>query len=85
MIKYIDIDIFKQPSDSLIHCCNCFTTMGGGVAKLVKEKYPEAYKADVDDIKSCKEKLGYFFTLPGEREVGGIGASLIIQSSPSEG
>lgn len=34
--------------DVIIHGCNCFCKMGSGIAKQIKEEYPEAYQADCD-------------------------------------
>ncbi|UZR98029.1 macro domain-containing protein [Chondrinema litorale] len=44
--------------DVIIHGCNCFCTMGAGIAKLIKQEFPEAYKADLETQKGDKEKLG---------------------------
>ena len=44
--------------DVIIHGCNCFCTMGAGIAKTIKEKFPEAYKADKETEKGDKSKLG---------------------------
>ena len=49
MVTEIEGDVFKADVDVLIHGCNCFHTMGGGVAYLVKGYYPEAYDADVNN------------------------------------
>jgi len=32
--------------DAIVHGYNCFNTMGKGIAKQIKNKFPEAYKAD---------------------------------------
>jgi O-acetyl-ADP-ribose deacetylase (regulator of RNase III) len=32
--------------DVIIHGCNCFHTMGSGVARSIRESFPEAYVAD---------------------------------------
>lgn len=44
--------------DVIIHGCNCFCTMGAGIAKTIKHKFPEAYKADLKTEKGDKAKLG---------------------------
>ncbi|AGC76776.1 O-acetyl-ADP-ribose deacetylase (regulator of RNase III) [Nonlabens dokdonensis] len=44
--------------DLIIHGCNCFCTMGAGIAKSIKEKFPEAYKADLQTTKGDHTKLG---------------------------
>lgn len=47
MILEFDISLLEQPLDGFIHQCNCFHTMGGGIALAIKNKYPELYKADL--------------------------------------
>lgn len=32
--------------DVIVHGCNCQNTMGSGIARQVKERYPEAFQAD---------------------------------------
>ena len=32
--------------DLIVHGCNCFQTMGSGIAREIREKYPESYEAD---------------------------------------
>lgn len=44
--------------DVIIHGCNCFCTMGAGIAKIIKQKFPEAYQADLETDKGVKSKLG---------------------------
>lgn len=44
--------------DVIIHGCNCFTTMGAGIAKTIKRKFPEAYQADLKTEKGDQSKLG---------------------------
>lgn len=61
MIHEIDGNLLEQPVQAIIHQANCFNIMGGGTAKFIKQKYPDAYEADVlaglaGDIK----KLGSF-------------------------
>jgi O-acetyl-ADP-ribose deacetylase (regulator of RNase III) len=46
--------------DCLIHCCNLFHTMGGGIAYYVKKKYPEAFQADLETENGDESKLGTF-------------------------
>ena len=48
MIYEVDADLLAFPNiDAFIHQCNCFHTMGAGIAKQIREKYPEMYKADI--------------------------------------
>jgi O-acetyl-ADP-ribose deacetylase (regulator of RNase III) len=44
----------------IVQGCNCFCTMGSGIAKQIKEEYPEAYAADCETVKGDKSKLGSF-------------------------
>lgn len=32
--------------DIIVHGCNCQNTMGSGIAKQIKDRFPEAYRAD---------------------------------------
>lgn len=54
MIKYIDGDLVRDAEqyDVIGHGCNCFCTMGSGIAKSIREKFPEAYEVD------CRTKSG---------------------------
>lgn len=62
MYKEVKGDIFENMHnfDVLIHGCNCFCTMGAGIAKIIKQKFPSAYDADCSTIKGDKDKLGSF-------------------------
>ncbi len=44
--------------DVIVHGCNCFCTMGAGIAKTIKQKFPAAYQADLATAKGKKSKLG---------------------------
>lgn len=46
--------------DLIVHGCNCFCTMGAGVAKCIKEEFPEAYEADLETIKGERAKIGTY-------------------------
>ena len=48
----------KGEFDVIVHGCNCFCTMGAGIAKTVKNKFPEAYEADLKIEKGDQSKLG---------------------------
>lgn len=60
MVKIINCDIFKAPIDVLIQGCNCFNTMGGGIALVIKNLFPEAYQADSETKKGDRAKLGKY-------------------------
>lgn len=42
-IEYIWGDLFETEIRTIIHGCNCRGVMGSGIAKLVKNKYPQSY------------------------------------------
>jgi len=46
--------------DVIIHGCNCFNTMGAGIADQIRKRYPGAYLADCTTTKGNYEKLGNF-------------------------
>ncbi|MCD4722820.1 MAG: macro domain-containing protein [Desulfobacula sp.] len=46
--------------DVIIHGCNCFCSMGAGIAKLIRDDFPAAYQADLKTGMGDKEKLGTY-------------------------
>lgn len=44
----------------IIQSCNCFHTQGAGIAKQIRDRYPEAYDADRKTKYGDKGKLGTF-------------------------
>jgi len=44
--------------DAIVQGCNCFCTMGSGIAKQIREQYPEAYRADQQTMSGDIYKLG---------------------------
>ncbi len=46
--------------DVIVHGCNCFNTMGSGIAKEIKERYPQAYEADLETESGDRMKLGTY-------------------------
>lgn len=48
--------------DVIVHGCNCHNTMGSGIAREIRERYPQAYTADTkySQTKNKYEKLGTF-------------------------
>jgi len=55
-IKYIQGDLLKAPEIVIIHGCNCKGVMGSGVAKLIKEQHPLAFK----EYRKVFEETGLF-------------------------
>lgn len=46
--------------DVIVHGCNCFNTMGKGIAKEIRQRYPQTYVADCQTIKGDRAKLGNY-------------------------
>lgn len=46
--------------DVIIHGCNCFCTMGAGIAKQIKYHFPQAELADQKTQAGDKKKLGTY-------------------------
>lgn len=55
-----DGDLLDSGAQVLFHGCNCFKTMGAGVALALRTRYPEVYTADLDWMKPPRERLGHF-------------------------
>lgn len=60
MIKYIEGDLIKLATqyDVIAHCCNCFNTMGSGIAPQIAKAFPYAEAADNKTVKGQYRKLG---------------------------
>jgi O-acetyl-ADP-ribose deacetylase (regulator of RNase III) len=46
--------------DVIVHGCNCWCTMGAGIARQVKHRFPEAYEADCQTTRGDSSKLGTY-------------------------
>lgn len=46
--------------DLIVHGCNCFCTMGAGIAKTIKQAFPAAYAADLATKEGDQTKLGTY-------------------------
>lgn len=53
-------NIFDGGAQAIVHQANCFNTMGSGIAKQIRERYPEAYAADCMTERGDRRKLGHF-------------------------
>lgn len=56
-MKQYNGDIFAGEWNGMVHCANLHNVMGGGIARLVRSKFPEAYEADG---KVVDPQLGHF-------------------------
>ncbi|WP_084068219.1 macro domain-containing protein [Desulfocicer vacuolatum] len=63
-MKIVNGDLIKLAVDGefdvIIHGCNCFCTMGAGIARSIKAQFPEAFQADLATKKGDRTKLGGF-------------------------
>lgn len=51
-------NLLEAPVKIICHQCNCKNTMGTGIAKSIKEKFPEAWKADCEASQKGNNILG---------------------------
>jgi O-acetyl-ADP-ribose deacetylase (regulator of RNase III) len=48
--------------DVIVQGCNCFNTMGGGIAREIRERYPNVAEADAKTVQGDYNKLGNWTT-----------------------
>lgn len=46
--------------DVIVQGCNCFNTMGAGIALTIRNRYPQAYEADCKTKRGDRAKLGTY-------------------------
>lgn len=52
----------------ILHGCNCFHTMGSGIAREIRARYPHAYDADcMQTAKGDRDKVGKFSIALGKQ------------------
>lgn len=44
----------------IVHGCNCFHVMGGGIARQLKDTYPNVFEADKTSVRGDRGKLGSY-------------------------
>ncbi len=83
-------DIFQGYWHGMVHCANLHHVMGGGIARIIKERFPVVYDADCRTPVGDKNKLGFFssakiqligfdreiFNLYGQMGIGNDGTPL---------
>jgi O-acetyl-ADP-ribose deacetylase (regulator of RNase III) len=85
MIIEQNADLLDFPLQGIIHSANCFHTMGSGIAKRIREKYPEAYDADLKSgtkgdshrlgsysVAHCLKEDKYIYNLYGQYNFGAM-------------
>jgi len=71
MITHRIGDLLKQTDLNAIgHVTNCFHKFGSGIAKSIREEYPEAYQSDLQTIKGDVNKLGTFSFSTSKNNIG---------------
>lgn len=60
MLTYKTGNLLEATEDAIAHCCNCYCTMGSGIAPKIKKEWPEVYAADCATRKGDRTKLGTF-------------------------
>lgn len=58
MLEYVKGDVLNSGEKYIVHGCNCKNNMGSGVARQVREQYPDAWKADQATLWGDVTKLG---------------------------
>lgn len=46
--------------DIIVHGCNCFNSMGSGIAATIRKEFPEAYSVDLATKPGDRNKLGTY-------------------------
>lgn len=60
----------KGTFDVIVHGCNCDCLMGAGIARSIREHFPEAYHADTATPAGDASKLGTYSYAHCNRESG---------------
>lgn len=60
MLHYKEGDLLKSDCTTILHQANCFSIMGGGIAKSIAEIYPEALEVDKNSSYNPHDKFGKF-------------------------
>ena len=59
MLTYKKGDLFTTNANIIIHGCNCQGKMNSGVAKAIRENYPDAYEIYMEAHKCGALQLGH--------------------------
>jgi len=63
-VRVVEGDLIKLARagefDVIVHGCDCYGDMGGGIAKSIRRHFPEAYRADQATEKGDEGKLGNY-------------------------
>lgn len=72
-MKTVKGDLLQMAKDGqfdiILHGCNCFNTMGAGIAAQIAQQFPDAYMADGETVRGDPGKLGSYTIGMGGRLV----------------
>jgi len=74
MIKYVRGNLLDAPQPIIVHQVNCQGVMGSGVAKAIRDKYPQAYQA----YRSMQESYTVKSSLLGQAQIVSTNEHAII-------
>lgn len=72
MVKVFDGNLFDSEADIIAHSCNLKGRMGSGVAKQIREKYPEAFEQYLKYYKSFSLGDVQFITTKDGKTIANI-------------
>ena len=78
MIEYRKGNLLDVTSGVIAHGVNCQGVMGSGVAKAIREKYPDVYRKYQKDVESWKEGFGATFGQLGRVQFIGVSQKLVV-------
>jgi len=78
MIEYRKGNLLEVTSGVIAHGVNCQGVMGSGVAKAIREKYPDVYYKYHKDVNSWKEGFGATFGQLGRVQFVPVNKLLIV-------
>ena len=68
-MKHMEGDLIELAREGhfnyIVHGCNCFCTMGKGIARQIKKEFPAAYAADCLTYYGERSKLGTYSIMYG--------------------
>ncbi|MGJ4995019.1 hypothetical protein ACQR0Z_11425 [Bradyrhizobium sp. HKCCYLS3077] len=89
MMKIIKGDLIKLALDGhidvIVHGCNCQCTMGAGIAKSIKDIFPEAYAADLSTPRAAARSWAPYRLRPSRVQDSKSPSSTAIRSSIGAG
>jgi O-acetyl-ADP-ribose deacetylase (regulator of RNase III) len=63
-IEYRKGDLLKAQEEVIVHGCNALGVMGAGVARLIRDKWPEAERVYLEAYRTGGLKLGTIIVAP---------------------